>query len=173
MYAAAEVVGNNGDVNGPGMETFDQVVALALDILDVYIRKSLLIFPQHRAQAACRWRNVGTDLEPAGVALCIDRCIEQSDIEFGQNAPDLFQKSMAGSGWTDPMAVTVEQSDTDENFQTPDTPADSGCGHADQCAGFMEAPLLGRDQGLYQGIEFDIPDSAQPIARPGGRRPDG
>src|SRR5260370_4405544 len=124
MDPRAKLTRDNGNINCTRVESLHQMTPFSVGILDVHVRKALLVLAYCRPQVTCRRRNVGADFEPAGPSSPDSGSIDQDDIEIIQIAPDLFENCVSSSSQPDSMPVAVEQFNTEKRFQTPDAPAD-------------------------------------------------
>src|SRR5260221_9002784 len=158
MDPRAKLTRDNGNINCTRVESLHQMTPFSVGILDVHVRKALLVLAYCRPQVTCRRRNVGADFEPAGPSSPDSGSIDQDDVEIIQIAPDLFENCVSSRSQPDSMPVAVEQFNTEKRFQTPDAPADGRGGGTEEFPGLLETFLPRPDPGLYQGNNVHVPD---------------
>jgi len=164
MDPRAKLTRDNGNINCTRVESLHQMTPFSVSILDVHVRKALLVLAYCRPQVTRRRRNVGADFEPAGPSSPDSGSIDQDGVEIIQIAPDLLENCVSSRSQPDSMPVAVEQFNTEKRFQTPDAPADGRGGDTEEFAGLMETSLPSRDQGLYQRNKLDVPDHGRTLS---------
>src|SRR5258708_4046246 len=158
MDPRAKLTRDNGNINCTRVESLHQMTPFSVSILDVHVRKALLVLAYCRPQVTCRRRNVGADFEPAGPSSPDRVSVDQADTQIIQIAPDLFENCVSSRSQPDSMPVAVGQFHTEKRFQTPDAPADGRGGGTEEVAALLETYPPHPHPGPFQRNKPQLPD---------------